>query len=85
MTWAEFRIRSYAYQRMQKTEWFKIRELAWASTIGPHLDPKKLPKSKEAFIPLDLKGKEELNDKRKEAFIKARLKYEQQIKSKLDG
>ena len=53
MTWAEFRIRLFAYKRKEKNEWIKIRELAWASTIGPHLDPKKLPKSKNEFMPID--------------------------------
>ncbi len=55
MSWAEFRIRQYGYNRKQKQEWFKIREIASASIIGPHLDPKKLP-SKQLYMPLDKKG-----------------------------
>ena len=55
MSWAEFRIRQFGYNRKQEREWFKIREIAYASIIGPHLDPKKLP-SKQKFMPLGKKG-----------------------------
>ena len=85
MTWAEFRIRSYAYQRMQKTEMYKLRELAWASTIGPHLDPKKLPKSKEAFMPLELEKKRKRDKEIADRFIEARQKYEQLKDKKSNG
>ena len=51
MTWAEFRIRQFGYSRKQDNEWFKIREIAYASIIGPHLDPKKVP-TKEKYMPL---------------------------------
>lgn len=57
MTWAEFRIRLFAWNRGQDREWFKLREIAWASLIGSHVNPKKLPKSKERFMPLKKKKK----------------------------
>lgn len=75
MTWAEFQIRLFAYNRMQKNEWFKIRELAWASLVGSHQDPKKMPKSKEAFMPLDSKPKRGVSDAQKEAFKLAMQQY----------
>jgi hypothetical protein len=53
MTWAEFLIRQHAYHRIEKNEWYKVREIAYSSLIGSHIDPKKLPKSKDKFIPLD--------------------------------
>ena len=56
MTWAEFRIRLFAYQRVEKRDWYKVREIAYASLIGPHCDPKKLPKTKESFMPMNEKS-----------------------------
>jgi hypothetical protein len=57
MTWAEFRIRLHAYNRLDKKEWYKVREIAWNSLISFNVDAKKLPKSKEKFIPLENKRK----------------------------
>ena len=74
MSWAEFRIRLYAYRRQDKDSWFKLREVAWASIIGSHLDPKKLPKSKERFMPLD-DGVVKLDSRKAEAFRIAHEKY----------
>lgn len=53
MTWAEFLIRQHAYRRIEESSWYKVREIAYASTIGSHLDPKKIAKTKEKFMPLD--------------------------------
>ena len=68
MTWAEFKMREFAYDRKQEKDWFKIRELAYASIIGPHLDPKKVP-SKERFMPLGKKPgiSEKMRERMKEA------------------
>ena len=62
MTWAEFRIRLYAYNRVEKREWYKVREMAWASLIGKHINPKELPKTKEAFMPLDSENKTDISE-----------------------
>ena len=74
MNWAEFCIRLYAYNRMQKKEWLKVREVAWASTIGPHLDPKKLPKNKDNFMPLGEKVSN-ITDEMKERINQAKDEY----------
>jgi hypothetical protein len=58
MTWAEFRIRLFSYNRREKKDWYKVREIAFAATMGPHLDPKHLPKSKDAFINIENNKKE---------------------------
>lgn len=52
MTWAEFRIRLYAYHRVEKTEWYKVREIAYASMYGSHIGIKRIP-SKEKFMQLE--------------------------------
>ncbi len=36
---------------------YKLRELAWITYIAPHLNPKKMKKSKEAFWKLESKSK----------------------------
>ena len=74
MTWAEFLIRQHAYHRIEKNEWYKIREMAYASLIGSHIDPKKLPKSKEKFIPLDSSNDLEV-DKMRQTILKAQQDY----------
>jgi len=62
MTWAEFLIRQHAYYRIEKNNWYKVREIAYSSLIGSHSDPKKLPKSKNDFIPLDDSNNNSLNE-----------------------
>lgn len=54
MTWAEFRIRLFAYHRQEKKELYRLRELAWITFIAPYQDPKKLKgMTKERFWSLD--------------------------------
>lgn len=54
MTWAEFRIRLFAYNRREKKELYRLRELAWITFIAPYQDPKKLKgMTKERFWSLD--------------------------------
>ena len=55
MTWAEFCIRQHAYRRMDKAEWYKVREIAYAAIVGSHYDPNKIPKTQEDFLPLNEK------------------------------
>jgi hypothetical protein len=76
MTWAEFLIRQHAYHRIQKNEWYKVREIAYSSLIGSHIDPKKLPKSKEKFIPLDeSNNRTDTVDAVRNAILKAQKEY----------
>ncbi len=54
MTWSEFRIRLFAYNRQDKKELYRLRELAWITFIAPYQDPKKLKgMTKERFWSLD--------------------------------
>ena len=78
MTWAEFLIRQHAYHRIEKNKWYKVREMAYASLIGSHIDPKKLPKSKDKFIPLDEDNNNKSSntiDAMREAILKAQEEY----------
>lgn len=75
MTWAEFCIRQHAYHRIEKAEWYKVREIAYASLIGSHMNPKKLPKSKDKFIPLDFNVSNIKAEKMREILLKAAKTY----------
>lgn len=52
MTWAEFRIRQFAYNRVQRNEWIKVREVAYYSYISGWMG-KDRPPTKEQFMPLN--------------------------------
>lgn len=80
MTWAEFQIRLFAYNRMEQNQWFKIRELAWSATIAPHLNPKKMPKSKDAFMNLGSTNtsKSGVSQAQKDAFLAAYQQYQKE-------
>lgn len=70
MTWAEYRIRLYGFERAEKRMWIKVRELAWSATRAPHLDPKTIPKSRDKFMPLSEKADlvtDKMRDRMKQA------------------
>lgn len=46
---------------MEKERWRKTRTIAFSALIGSHLDPKKLPKSEEHFLPLEKGAKKAVN------------------------
>ena len=81
MTWAEFQIRAYAYLRTQEREDYRAREIAWASLIAFHQDPKRMPKSKERFWQIGKKRKPVISDKQKAAIRRAK----QELKQKRNG
>lgn len=57
-----------------------LRELMWTSYIAPHQDPKKMPKRKENFLPLngDKKVNTGVSQDHKDNFIKAFQKWQQE-------
>jgi len=80
MTWAEFQIRLFSYKRQDLYKWQMLRELMWTSYIAPHQDPKKMPKRKENFLPLngDKKVNAGVTQEHKDNFIKAFQKWQQE-------
>lgn len=76
MTFAEFRIRLFAYKRVQQRDWEKVRFISYHAMIGSHMDPKRLPKSINSFMNLDIdKEVKHVSDAQKEAFLKAMNEY----------
>ena len=79
MTWREFHLRKIGFERAEKREWYRTREVGYASLIGGGVDPKKL--TKEKYIPLDgpQKSTSIMTDSMKEALAKAREIAQKQI------
>lgn len=82
MTWAEFRIRQFAYRREEKSRWYHTRFIAYHALIGSHYNPKKIPKSIDRFMQLDDKKLKKLTDTQLEAMRKAQAKYLQEVKDR---
>jgi hypothetical protein len=77
MSFAEFQIRLFAYRRVQEREWEKIRFIGWCATTGSHMNPKKLPKSLNQFMPLSLDKKTAtgISEAQKQRFLEATKEY----------
>ena len=80
MSWAEFRIRLFAFLRTDKQVWIKTREIAFNALIAPNVDPKYLPKTRNAFMALDGTKKEPLVS---EANIKRIKEAQEEYKNRL--
>jgi len=72
MTWAEFQIRLQGYKRGENARFEMLRELMWVTYVAPHLDPKKIAKTKQSFMPLpiDKKKRKGVGELQKQNFIK---------------
>ena len=81
MSWAEFRIRLFSYKRQQKEDWYKVREIAWNALIAPHQNPKKIPKRKELFIPLEPVKKKTISPIMLKRILEVKAEYNEKIKS----
>ena len=85
MPWCEFLIKSYAYSRMQEEKLRHTRLIAYSAQIGSHLDPKKLPRSIDQFMPIGNEknarksNKNVISDDMKELFKKRMQEYKNQI------
>ena len=84
MPWCEFLIKSYAYSRMQEEKLRHTRLIAYSAQIGSHLDPKKLPRSIDQFMPIGNEknarksNKNDNFDDMKELFKKRMQEYRSQ-------
>jgi hypothetical protein len=77
MTWAEFQLRLFAYNRMQKNDWLKIAELSTNVLIAGFIDGKDKKKRineirKNYLGEAKVKG---LSDSQKDAILKAEQQY----------
>lgn len=51
-TWAEYLIRVHGYLRQKEQEDLKARRTWYNTLIAPNVDPKTLPRSEQAYMPL---------------------------------
>lgn len=77
MTWAEFQLRLFAYNRIQKNDWLKIAELSTNVLIAGFIDGKDKKKRineirKNYLGEAKVKG---LSDSQKDAILKAQQQY----------
>jgi len=76
MTYAEFQIRFFAYNSVQKKEWEKVRFIAYHALVAPYQDHAKLPKSLEKFLPLGgSKTSSVVTEEVKQRFLEETKKY----------
>ena len=66
---AEFNIRLFSFNRESERQDLLFREVAYYAMIGSHLNPKKLPKTKQQFWSIGSENR--INKERKEALRKA--------------
>lgn len=63
MPFCEFKIKSYAFRRMEEERLRHTRLIAFSAQIGSHLDAKKMPKSIEQFMPIGSERKKKRKSK----------------------
>lgn len=83
MPFCEFRIKSFAYQRMQKERLRHTRIIAYSAQIGSHLDPKKLNgMTIDKFMPIDGdKKKSRVSPEMRELFRKRMDEYNEAMRA----
>ena len=77
MTWAEFQLRLFAYNRMQKNDWLKIAELSTNVLIAGFIDgkdkKKRINEIRKSYLG-ESKPKG-LSDLQRKAILKAQQQY----------
>jgi len=73
MTWREFQLRLLGYQREQKNDWFKVREVAYLIYLS--IPQKGTKMSKEKFMPLENKTVKPVNNEVKEWYLQEIQNY----------
>ena len=90
MTWAEYQVRRQGYLRMEAArvkEKLTFYRRSWYNTlIGPHLDPKKLPKTEKAYMDIEEpKEGRTLKESHRNKFLEAMKRYERIKAEKENG
>lgn len=76
MTWAEFQIRLFSFNRQQESELYKLRRLAWITYIAPYQDPKKLRGlTEDRWWKIGEKSVKKVTDEHRQRFIEEYKKY----------
>jgi hypothetical protein len=65
------------YNLKEESEWIKVREMAYASLVGSHLNPKKIP-SKQRFIPIGNNKPTKISEEGANKLLEAMKKYQEE-------
>ena len=74
MTWAEFRIRVFAYNRMERVKDYRTREIAYQVYVSNHYGKKK-PMSKHQYWAIGKEQTPMVSETMRQRIKKAREQY----------
>jgi hypothetical protein len=82
MSFAEFQIRLFAWERLEARAWDKIRFVAFFSMKGSHMNPKIMPKTLTQFMKLSIDDKVApvISEAQIQRFKEEMAKYVKQIR-----
>jgi len=75
MTFSEYLLRVEGWHRVQKRQLYRDRRTWYNTLVGPHWDPKKLPRSEQAYLPIDEEDKPKMSPNVKDRWNKAVEEY----------
>lgn len=77
MTWAEFMIRLFSFNRVKKEKWYHTRFIAYQVYVSNWQNPKRKPLSIDRFFDLDSKVEKTglSNKSNRDAILKAQKEY----------
>lgn len=78
MTFSEYLLRVEGWHRQQKRQLYRDRRTWYNTLIGPHYDPKHLPRSEEAYMPIDGDKKPKMTKEMREEWDRAVAKYKEE-------
>lgn len=80
MSWREFQLRKMGYDRKEKIEWEKVRQIAYWSGVEVGFDRSKY--SPQKFMPLDDKEQSKgVSEEAQARFKKAQKEYKEKVKN----
>jgi len=83
MTWAEFNLRLFSYNRQCEREDKNFREVAFSALWSFNIDPKSLPKTRESFWSI---GTDKIvSDTKRQKMIALMLEAQEQYKKDKNG
>ena len=78
MTFSEYLLRVEGWHREQKRQLYRDRRTWYNTLIGPHMDPKRLPRTESAYLPIDEEKVSKITPSMKERWDKAVGEYNKQ-------
>ena len=80
MSWREYTLKSFAYHRIEKDDWRKVRLMAYYTRYAPYIKTERIPNI-EQFMPLGDKV-QSISDIARKNFLEASRKYYENKRAK---